>query len=52
MFHSLLVVDLCPDLSCAPPRKQIEEDERKIVNMFHQACEACRTAEFARRVGR
>ncbi|TEB34644.1 hypothetical protein FA13DRAFT_1729299 [Coprinellus micaceus] len=29
-----------------------EEDNRRIVNMFHQPCEACRTAEFARRVGR
>ncbi|KAF5342032.1 hypothetical protein D9611_001556 [Ephemerocybe angulata] len=34
------------------PCEKYEQDDRRIVNMFHQACEDCRSAEFARRVGR
>ena len=32
--------------------RKVEDDERRIMSMFQQACESCRSAEFARRVGR
>ncbi|KAF8896261.1 hypothetical protein BD779DRAFT_572992 [Infundibulicybe gibba] len=30
------------------PCPEIEQDERRIQNMFHASCESCRAAEFAR----
>ncbi|KDR76311.1 hypothetical protein GALMADRAFT_474906 [Galerina marginata CBS 339.88] len=34
------------------PCPKVATDERRIQNMFHKACDDCRSAEFARRVGR
>ncbi|KAF8807015.1 hypothetical protein BYT27DRAFT_7233718 [Phlegmacium glaucopus] len=36
--------------NCPCPRTTV--DERRIQNMFHKACDPCRSAEFDRRVGR
>ncbi|KAJ7593073.1 hypothetical protein C8J56DRAFT_489950 [Mycena floridula] len=39
-----------PEGSCRCPA--YKQDERRIRNLFHFACESCRSAEFTRRVGR
>ncbi|KAF8962774.1 hypothetical protein BDZ97DRAFT_1732784 [Flammula alnicola] len=34
------------------PCPKVTTDERRIQSMFHKPCDDCRSAEFARRVGR